>query len=122
MHSTCTISHAILLFSTHQILVRQVQLPLGVLLDAEVQRADAGRAGPALVGVALDLQAGTSEAVLRLEDGLVVDSHFDGLGGRVIEARARDVGELQALAELLAAADVVRVERARRVRVEVGRY
>lgn len=102
--------------------MRQIQLPLGVLLDAEMQRPNTRCARPARVGVALDLQAGAAEAVLRLEDGLVVDGHLDGLGGRVVEARARHVGELEALAELLAAAHVVRVEGARGVRVEVGRY
>lgn len=100
----------------------QIQLPLGVLLDAKVKRPDARCPRPALVGVALDLQAGAPEALLRLEDRIIIDCHLNWLGGRVVEARGRHVRELQALAELLTAANVVRVERARGVRVEVSRY
>ncbi|KAK5634124.1 hypothetical protein RRF57_009838 [Xylaria bambusicola] len=87
-----------------------------------MQRTDALGARPVLVGVALHLQPRAPEAVLALEDGLVIDGYLYGLGRHVVEARTRHVRELQALAEFLAAPDVIWVERAGRVRVEVCGY
>lgn len=99
--------------------MRQVQRPLGILLYREMQGFHALGPRSILVGVALDLQACPAETVLGLKDGFVVDGDLDGFGSRVVEARAPGVGELEDGGELLAAPDVVGVERACRVRVEV---
>jgi len=82
----------------------QVQGPRRILLHAEVQRLDPGPAGAAVVGVAVELQAGAPEALLGLEDGLVAQRHLDRLEAGVVETAVghggeqQDVGPLQALA------------------------
>lgn len=80
-----------------EVLVAQVQGPLGVPLEGEVDRLDARRAGGVSVGVPLELQAGAAEAPLVVEDGRVVDGDLEGLlVGRVVEpGRGGDVGELE---------------------------
>jgi hypothetical protein len=92
-----------------QILVRQVQRPGWVLLDTPVQRLDS-LATLAVGRVVQELQARSSEAVLRHEDGLVGQGHLHSSVLVAIETRCV-VGELENIRPLhVQVLGVVRVE------------
>ena len=90
----------------------QIQSPLWVLLDAEVNRLDALRSRRVVVGIALELEASSPESPLRLEDAGVADCHLEGLVLVAVEASILTtwVRELDDLTPLLTALDVVGVE------------
>ena len=103
-----------------KVLVRKVQRPRGILLDAPVQRLNT--LATLTVGCILqELQACSTEAVLLLENGLVGQGHLNRSVLVSIEAR-RLVRKLENLAPLdVIALDVVGVEDGvGRVRVEEG--
>lgn len=94
----------------YQVLVAQVERLLQVLLDAPVQGDDAA-VGRVVGAVGRELQARAAEAVLLLEDGVVVDGHFDRLVLGHVELRRRDLGHLEDLRPGdVVALDVVGVE------------
>ena len=106
-----------------QILMTEIQRPLGILLDAKVNRLDPTRSRTSRVRVALELQPCSAEALLRLEDARVADGDFEGLvGGGVVEAGVGDgFGELDDLGPLEGLAFYVfGVEGGGGVAVEVG--
>lgn len=58
----------------------------------------------------LDLEANPPEALLFLEDGLVIDGDLDRLETFIVEAGVRHVREQDGLGEFLVPSDVVWVE------------
>ena len=109
---------------THNILVRKIQLPLRIDLDAEMDRLQPLGGGTPIVSVPLELQAGATEALLRLEDGVVADGDLEGLVSVAVEAGGGGgvtLGELDDGAPLEPLAlDVVRVEGRRAAAVEAA--
>lgn len=94
---------------TYQVLVRQVQRPRSILLNAEMQRLNPLLPLP-IRSVLQELQPRPPEALLLLEDALIVDRDLDGDVVGAVEPRGRAAGELEDGRPLeVVALDVVRV-------------
>lgn len=94
----------------YKVFMRQVQRPRSILLDAEVQRLHT-RLPWSISRILQELQARAPESLLLLEDALVADGDLDGDVVCAVEARRRDVGELENAGPLqVVALDVVGIE------------